>query len=178
MNFGANAQVLWLTGLPGSGKTTIAKRVIDELHKREIKAEMLDGDEIRRVISSELGFSKADREMHAHRVIYLSKLLSRNGIVAVVALISPYRSIREYARKNLENFVEVWVKCSLQTCQRRDPKGLYKTASQGKMSNLTGIQDPYEPPNHPEIVLDTEMNNPEQCSNIVLEHLFKKLIYP
>jgi adenylylsulfate kinase len=121
-----------------------------------LKAEVLDGDELRRAISSELGFSKQDRETHARRVTYISQLLCRNGIITIVALISPFRSFREYARNLIgENFVEVWVNCPLETCLRRDPNGLYKKAQEGKILNLTGIQDPYEPPINPEVVLNT-----------------------
>jgi len=174
MKANGNACVVWLTGLPGSGKTTVGRRIVEDLCKRGIKAEILDGDEIRSAISSELGFSKRDREIHPHRVIYLSKLLSKNGIVAVVALISPYRSIREYARQDLENFIEVWMNCSLETCMSRDPKGLYKNAKEGKVTNLTGIQDPYERPTNPEITLDTDANEPEGCAKIVLEYLQKE----
>jgi adenylylsulfate kinase len=176
INSKSKTHVIWLTGLPSSGKTTISNRIVDELLRRGMKAELLDGDEVRKIISSELGFSKADREIHARRVIYLSKLLSRNGIIVVVALISPYRSIREEARKSLENFIEIWVKCSLQTCLSRDPKGLYKKAKEGKVTNLSGMQDPYEPPEHPEIILDTEIRDPEECCRIVLEYLSKEII--
>jgi adenylylsulfate kinase len=163
--------VIWLTGLSGSGKTTTGR--ILEKHFREIgsRVEFLDGDELRRTISSELGFSKEDRETHARRVAFLSQLLSRNGVITIVALISPYRSFREYARKLGSNFVEVWVKCSLETCMKRDPKGLYKSASKGDIRNMTGIQAPYEPPTNAEVIIDTEEESPEKCAGRIVEYI-------
>ncbi|MGH9979290.1 MAG: adenylyl-sulfate kinase, partial [Nitrososphaeraceae archaeon] len=136
--------VIWLTGLSGSGKTTTGKALEKYFRDKGFKVEFLDGDELRRTISSELGFSKEDRETHARRVAYLGQLLSRNGVITIVALISPYRAFREYARSLIGNFVEVWVHCSLETCIKRDPKGLYKNASRGSITNMTGIQAPYE----------------------------------
>ena len=166
--------VVWLTGLPGAGKTTIAKILEDELRKRQLKVEVLDGDELRRNLSPELGFSKNDRELHAKRVAYISWLLSKNGIIAIVALISPYRSFRQYARDLIgKGFLEVWVKASIETCRKRDPKGVYKSAEQGKISNLTGIQDPYEPPLNPELILNTENEPPEKCRAKVLDLLMR-----
>jgi adenylylsulfate kinase len=174
MSSANSACVIWFTGLPGSGKTTIAQKISNEIHKIGKKAELLDGDEIRKVISSELGFTRSDRETHARRVVYLGKLLSRNGVIAIVALVSPYRSTRFYARRSLDNFVEVWTKCSLETCMKRDPKGLYKNAREGKVTNFTGIQDPYEEPTEPEMILDTEANDAEECTSKLLEYLLAK----
>ena len=165
--------IIWLTGLSGSGKTTTGK--ILEKRFREIgsRVEFLDGDELRRTISSELGFSKEDRETHARMFAFLSQLLSRNGVITIVALISPYRSFREYARNLGGNFVEVWVKCSLETCVRRDPKGLYKSASKGDIRNMTGIQAPYEPPTNAEVVIDTEEEGPEKCADRIIDYVSK-----
>jgi adenylylsulfate kinase len=148
--------VIWLTGLPGSGKTTIARGLEKELKARGLKVEVFDGDEVRKNLSKGLGFSKEDRDTHNKRVIYVCKLLTRNGVNAIVSLISPYRSTRAYAREQLPKFVEVYLKCSLEECIRRDPKGLYKKALAGEINNMTGIQDPYEEPQNPEVVLDTE----------------------
>jgi adenylyl-sulfate kinase len=148
--------VVWLTGLPGSGKTTIARELEPELKKRGWPVEVLDGDEIRQNLSKGLGFSREDRETHLKRVTYVAKLLSRNGVAVIAAFISPYRNIREYARKETTNFVEVFVKCSVEACAKRDPKGLYKKASAGQIKDLTGPQDLYEEPLHPDLVVDTE----------------------
>jgi len=163
--------VIWLTGLPGSGKTTTARLLESELRARGYRVETLDGDEVRKSLSPDLGFSRADREMHAKRVAYVSHLLARNGIVTIVALISPFHSVRAYARKLIGNFVEVWVKCSVDTCKIRDPKGLYKDAVAGKVSNLTGVQDPYEPPSNPEVIIDTEHETPDFCRRKILTSL-------
>lgn len=159
--------VVWLTGLPGSGKTTIAQALEPELRKLGLPVEILDGDEIRQNLSKGLGFSREDRETHLKRVTYVAKLLSRNGVAVVAAFISPYRSIREYARKETTNFVEVFVKCSVETCARRDPKGLYKKASTGQITDLTGPQDVYEEPTNPDLLLDTEKSNVQECVNAI-----------
>jgi adenylylsulfate kinase len=170
-NSGNAGFVIWLSGLPGSGKTTIAKFLENELRSQGLQVETLDGDEVRRSLSPELGFSKLDRNVHAMRVAYISLLLSRNGVITIVALISPFRSIRDSARKVIGRFVEVWVKCSVETCSKRDPKGLYKLAQQGKLSNFTGIQDPYESPINPEITIDTEHESPDVCGKKIIAAL-------
>ena len=163
--------VVWLTGLPGSGKTTIARELERELKVRGSKFEVFDGDEVRKNLSKGLGFSKEDRDTHNKRVIYVCKLLTRNRVNAVVSLISPYRSTRAYAREQLPKFVEVYLKCSVEECIRRDPKGLYKKALAGEISNMTGIQDPYEEPVNPEVVLDTEHDSSEHNIQKVLSKL-------
>jgi adenylylsulfate kinase len=172
--FEEQASVIWLTGLSGSGKTTTAKLVQSELKERELRVEILDGDELRKTVSAELGFSKQDREIHARRVAHIAQLLSRNGVISIVALISPYRSFREYARKLIGSpFIEVWVNCSIEICNNRDPKGLYKKAKQGQIGNLTGMQDPYEKPLSPEVILDTEKESPQQCARRVVDYLIE-----
>jgi adenylylsulfate kinase len=168
--------VIWLTGLPGSGKTTIAKALYPRLKELGFKVELLDGDIVRKELSPELGFTKQDREIHARRVVYLSKILSRNGIVSIVSLISPYRDFRRYARSETNmnnNFYEVYVKCSLETCIARDPKGLYKKALSGEIKDLTGLQDPYEEPRNPEIIVDTEKQTLEECVNKIINKVLK-----
>jgi adenylyl-sulfate kinase len=163
--------VVWLTGLPGSGKTTIARELEPELKKRGWCVEVLDGDEIRQNLSKGLGFSREDRETHLKRVTYVAKLLSRNGVAVIAAFISPYRNIREYARRETTNFLEVYVKCSVEGCARRDPKGLYKKASAGEIKNLTGPQDLYEEPTKPDLVIDTERLTVQQSVDSVLAML-------
>lgn len=154
--------MIWLTGLSGCGKTTIAQGLIRELKARKIKVELFDGDEVRRNLSKGLGFSKEDRDTHNKRIIYVCQLLTRNGVNAIVSLISPYRSTRAYARENLPKLVEVYLKCSIQECIRRDPKGLYKKALAGEITDMTGIQDPYEEPLNPEVLLDTEHDSSQK----------------
>ena len=163
--------VIWLTGLPGSGKTTIARLLSPKLKELGLKVELFDGDEVRKQLSPDLGFTKNDRELHARRVAYLSKLLARNGIVAIVSLISPYRTFREFARKEIGNFVEVYVKASLDTCIKRDPKGLYKKALHGEITDLTGLQDPYEEPLNPEVVAETEKETVDESSENIIRKL-------
>ena len=163
--------VVWLTGLPGSGKTTIARQLEPEIRKLGWPVEVLDGDEIRQNLSKGLGFSREDRETHLKRVTYVAKLLSRNGVAVVAAFISPYRSIREYARRESTNFLEVYVKCSVETCAKRDPKGLYKKANSGEIKDLTGPQDLYEEPLEPDLVVDTERLTVEQSVKSIVEKL-------
>jgi len=170
--------VLWMTGLPGSGKSTIAslaKKELEEKYGRYV--ELLDGDEVRKGLSSDLGLSREDREEHARRVSYLAKVLARNGVVSIVALISPYRSSRERARALVgdQDFVEVYVKAALATCEKRDPKGLYAKARRGEITNMTGIQDPYEPPSSPHIVIDTDASTPEESTRELIEMLGSRL---
>lgn len=163
--------VVWITGLPGSGKSTIAKGVERELKARGLRVEVFDGDEVRKNLSRGLGFSKEDRDTHNKRVIYVCKLLTRNEVNAIVSLISPYRSTRAYAREQLPNLVEVYLECSIEECIRRDPKGLYKKALAGEINNMTGIQDPYEEPVNPEVTLNTENDPPQQNIRKVVQKL-------
>jgi adenylylsulfate kinase len=172
----AHSPVIWLTGLPGSGKTTIARVLYPKLKELGFKAEILDGDVVRKELSPELGFTKKDREMHAKRVVYLCKLLSRNGVISIVCLISPYREFRRYARTEIcsNNFYEVYVKCSLESCIRRDPKGLYKKALSGEIKDLTGLQDRYEEPENPEIIVNTDEQTLEQYVNVILNGVLER----
>jgi len=164
-------RVIWLTGLSAAGKSTLARALAEKLRAKGHRVEVLDGDEVRQALSPDLGFSKEDRELHNQRVIYLSKLLSRNGVTVIVPLISPYRHIREKAREQLDNFIEVWVKCSLTECIRRDPKGLYKKALDGEIKDLTGLQDPYEEPVCPEVIVDTEKQSVEECVEEIIKNI-------
>jgi adenylyl-sulfate kinase len=168
--------VVWLTGLSGSGKTTIGASLQAQLQELGLRAELLDGDEVRRQLSPDLGFTKADRETHARRVVYLSKLLAKNGIITLVSLIAPYRSFREYARREIVDYVEVYVKTPLETCIKRDPKGLYKKALKGEITDMTGLQDPYEEPVNPELIIETERLTVEESARLILSKL-KELKY-
>lgn len=167
--------VVWLTGLPASGKTTVAKRLEKYLRNRGFRVELLDGDEVRRWLSPEAGFSREDRERHLRRVAYVSKLLARNGVAVIASFVSPYRSVRGQARKLIEDeglkFIEVYVRCSLEECIRRDPKGLYRRAINGEIKDMTGIQDPYEEPLNPEVIIDTENEDPNECAKKVIGKL-------
>ncbi|MFW6134259.1 MAG: adenylyl-sulfate kinase [Elusimicrobiota bacterium] len=163
--------VLWFTGLPCSGKTTVADRVAEELKKKGRKTERLDGDIVRKSLTSDLGFSKQDRDENIKRITFVAKLLSRNGVATLVTFISPYRKKRNQARKETTNFIEVFVKCSVEECEKRDVKGMYKLARKGEIKDFTGISDPYEEPESPEIVLDTEKESVEQSAEKVLEYL-------
>ena len=164
--------VLWFTGLPASGKTTIAKTVKRELIQLGRRVELLDGDELRKKLDPEIGFSPEDRAIHIRRVAYVANLLARNGVSVLVCLVSPYIRTREAARELIGNrFVEVFVKCSLETCIERDPKGLYRRALAGEITNMTGIGDPYEEPPYPDIIVDTEKNTAEGNGKIVLKKL-------
>ncbi len=162
---------VWMTGLPGSGKTTIADEVERRLKEMGRNVEILDGDEVRKGLSSDLGFSKEDRQQHAKRVTYVAKVLSRNGVIVLVGLISPFRAFRQYAREEIGDFIEVFVDTSLDECIKRDPKGLYKKALAGEIKDLTGLQDPYEAPENPELVIPTEDVTVDQAADMVMETL-------
>jgi adenylylsulfate kinase len=159
--------VVWLTGLPSSGKTTIARRLEKYLRSRGFKVEVLDGDDVRKWLSPEAGFSREDRERHLRRVAYVSKLLARNGVVVIASFVSPYRNVRDEARRMVEGeglkFIEVYVKCSLEECMRRDSKGLYEKALRGEIRDMTGVQDVYEEPLNPEVLVDSEKQDPDKC---------------
>lgn len=159
---------IWLTGLSGSGKTTIAGK-LREYFKENRYIEVMDGDEIRKGLSSDLGFSKDDRNQHNRRVIFCSKLLARNGVIVVVALISPYRETRAYAKEQIPNTIEVFVKAPLDICIERDPKGLYKKALAGEIKQFTGIDDPYEEPLEPDLVLETDKETVEDSLNKIIQ---------
>lgn len=151
-----------LTSLPASGKTTIALALAERLRALGHSVETLDGDEIRLDLSADLGFSAEDRKQHNRRVIFVSKLLIRNGIVVLIPLISPYRETRAYAAGELERFVEVYVMCPVEECIRRDPKGLYAKALRGEIKKFTGLDDPYEEPKSPELTVETNLLSVEE----------------
>jgi len=167
---------MWLTGIPGSGKTTLALGLQKFYQQKGLPIEILDGDEIRKTLSKDLGFSPEDRKEHNRRVIFVAKILAKNGVTTIIPLISPYRETRANARKEFPNFVEVWVKASVDECKKRDPKGLYKKALAGEIKNLTGLQAPYEEPENAELVLDTEKHSVEESVDLIISTV-KKLGY-
>lgn len=162
---------LWFTGLPCSGKTTIAEVVDPELRARGLNVESLDGDEVRKNLSKDLGFSKKDRDTHIRRMGFIAKLLSRNGVATLGAFVSPYREVRGYLRSEIENFIEIYVKCPVEVCIERDVKGMYKKALAGEIKNFTGISDPYEEPLNPELIVETDKETLEESAAKVLEKL-------
>jgi len=163
---------IWLTGLSGAGKSTVARIVQRDLSARGELVEVLDGDVVRARLSGDLGFSRTDRDTNVRRIAFVADLLSRNGVTAIAAVISPYRDTREEARALMpDRFVEVYVKASVQECARRDVKGLYRRAFAGEIEEFTGVSDPYEAPVGAEIVLDTEAQTPEQSAARVLAYL-------
>jgi adenylyl-sulfate kinase len=162
---------VWLTGLPCSGKSTLARALEQRLRSIERQVEVLDGDEVRTRLTKGLGFSKADRDENIRRIAYVAKLLTRVRAVAIVAVVSPYREIRDEARAEIGHFVEVYVKCSLEECIRRDIKGLYAKALRGEIPNFTGVSDPYEPPNRPEVTVDTGAEEAGESLSKILHQL-------
>jgi adenylyl-sulfate kinase len=170
---------LWLTGLPRAGKSTIAGLVAGRLRARGVeRIELLDGDEVREGLCRDLGFSREDRTENIHRIAFVSKLLTRNGVATIVAAISPYREDRELAREDIQAFIEIWCKASVEACAERDYKGLYEKAMRGEITNLTGVNDPYEEPEDADLVLDTVSETPEQSSDRVMTLLEEKGYVP
>ncbi len=162
---------LWLTGLSGAGKSTLAEVIKQRLKERGRNVELLDGDEVRTHLSKGLGFSREDRDTNIKRIAFVAKLLTRNGVATISAAIAPYREARTWARQEIGNFVEVYVKCALEVCRRRDVKGLYKLVDEGKIKHFTGVNDPYEEPEHPEVIVETDKKSIEEC----VQKIFTKL---
>jgi adenylylsulfate kinase len=163
--------VLWLTGLSGAGKSTVAAKLAPTLAEHGHRVELLDGDEVRQNLCQGLGFSRADRDTNIARIGYVAGKLAKHGVAVLVAAISPYRQARDQVRGQVEVFVEVFVAAPLATCAERDPKGLYAKALAGEISNFTGVSDPYEPPLHPEITLHTETQSVDESVHQVLAWL-------
>ena len=162
---------VWFTGLPSSGKSTIARLIERQFRGWNLKTELLDGDVIRTNLSKGLGFSKEDRDANIKRIGFVCHLLSRNDVIAIASAISPYREVRDYNRRMIGNFVEVFVKASVDECEKRDVKGLYKKAKAGEIKGFTGVDDPYEEPLQAEVVCDTENETPEQSAAKVITRL-------
>jgi adenylyl-sulfate kinase len=160
---------IWFTGLSGAGKTTISEIVAPALRERGLKIEVLDGDVVRTNLSKGLGFSKEDRDTNIRRIAFVADLLSRNGVGVITAAISPYAEIRDEAHEMMgDRFLEIYVKASVETCAERDVKGLYEKAFKGEIKEFTGVSDPYEAPENPALVLDTENESPEESAQKVV----------
>lgn len=164
--------MIWLTGLSGSGKSTISDRLVATLSRMGVEVEPLDGDQIRSIFPG-TGFSREQREDHLKRVGYLAALLEKHGVTVVASFVSPYEASRRFVREICKNFVEVYVSTPLEECERRDVKGLYKKARDGTLQNFTGISDPYEIPVKPELVIDTTGISVAEASRCVVDYLLK-----
>src|ERR671917_2004691 len=170
---------LWFTGLSGAGKTTITNLLVKDLLQRGSKLEVLDGDVVRENLSKGLGFSKEDRDTNIRRIAFVANLLSRNGVPVITAAISPYKDIRNEAREMMgDRFIEAYVKASVETCEQRDVKGLYAKARSGEIKEFTGISDPYEPPEDPELVIETEQQSAEESAQQILSYLEQRGLLP
>ena len=165
---------LWLTGMSGAGKSTISDRLMQRLREAGAKVELLDGDIVRTNLSQGLGFSREDRDTNIRRIGFVSELLSRNGIIVVVAAISPYRATREEVKGRIANFVEVFVDCPIEVLAERDVKGLYKKALAGEVGNFTGISDPYEPPENADVVARSDRETVEESVDRIWAELMKR----
>jgi adenylylsulfate kinase len=155
MAYAQRGVTVWLTGLPCAGKSTIANDLVRQVRARGYRVELLDGDVVRTNLSKGLGFSRADRDVNVLRIGFVANLLSRNGVVVVVAAVSPYASTRARVRQQVDEFLEVYVACPIDVCERRDVKGMYKKARDGELPAFTGVDDPYEPPAEAEVTVDT-----------------------
>lgn len=162
---------IWFTGLPSSGKSTIARILERRFRQEGLKCELLDGDVVRTNLSKGLGFSREDRDANIKRIGFVAHLLTRNNVIAIGAAISPFREARDYNRKLIGNFVEVYVKCPVDECEKRDVKGLFKKARAGEIKGFTGVDDPYEEPLHPEVICETEKQTAEESADKVIRKL-------
>jgi adenylyl-sulfate kinase len=162
---------VWFTGMSGSGKTALALRLEKELRERGLKVERLDGDIVRQSLTRDLGFSKEDRDKNIERVTFVAKLLTRNGVAVLCSFISPYRAVRAKVKEEVGNFVEVYCYATLETLIERDVKGLYEKAIAGEIENFTGISDPYEPPENPDVTIDSGKESLEESLDKILRKL-------
>lgn len=165
---------VWLTGLSGAGKSTISERLRFELEERGRTVEVLDGDEVRTHLSRGLGFSREDRDTNVARIAFVASLLTKHGAAVITAAISPYEEARAEAGRRIGDFIEVYVRCSLDELVRRDVKGLYVKALRGELPHFTGVSDPYEAPTSPDVVVDTEAQTVEQSVGEILAELERR----
>lgn len=162
---------VWFTGLPSSGKSTLARLLERILQERGLRVAVLDGDEVRQKLSKGLGYSKEDRDENIRRIAYVAKLLTQCGAVAICCAISPYRAVREEARHEIKRFIEIYTRCPIEVCKQRDPKGLYERALRGEIKNFTGISDPYEEPLSAELIVETDRESPQQSLAKIVKYL-------
>ncbi len=168
----SNGLVAWIEGRPVSGNTTLSTAVAERLRAAGYRVEILDGDEVRRMFSPELGFSRKDREFHARRVSYVARMLARNGVAVLVAMITPYETSRQAARATVgEGFTEIWLRCPIEVCRQRDTKGLYKRSVPSGGTRVTGVDDPFEEPLNPDLVVDTATESISESTKRILDHL-------
>lgn len=163
--------VVWFTGLPSSGKSTIAQAVYQRLFDRHCAVELLDGSEVRESLSRGLGFSREDREENVRRIGYVAKLLARNGVIAICAAVSPYRATRDEVRQNTTNFLEIYVDCPVSVAESRDADGMYERARRGEIIEFTGVNAPYEPPTAPEVHIHADRESVDEAAQRVLRTL-------
>ncbi len=165
---------VWFTGLSGAGKTTLSRGVAQQLRAWGLPVEVLDGDVMRQHLTKGLGFSKEDRDENIRRIAFVAGLLTRQGVIVLVSAISPYRAARQEVRQHIGNFIEVFVDAPLEVCESRDVKGLYRKARAGLIQHFTGIDDPYEPPEYPEVVCKTAEQSISECIDLVMQTLKSK----
>lgn len=164
---------LWFTGLPCSGKSVLADVVAQNLRERGMKVERLDGDIVRKSLTRDLGFTEEDRNMNIERVTFVAKLLTRNGVAVLASFVSPYNKIRAFSRKEIGDYILVYVKCPVEVCEERDVKGMYTKARAGEIKNFTGINHPFEEPNHADIIIESDKQTIEESKAIILKALDK-----
>lgn len=169
---------LWFTGLPCSGKTVLANAVAEDLRKKGMKVERLDGDIVRKSLTRDLGFTEEDRNMNIERVTFVAKLLTRNGVAVLASFVSPYNKIRDYSRNEIGDYILVYVKCSLDECEARDVKGMYAKARAGEIKDFTGIDHPFEEPDRIDILVETDKQTVEESKKVILRALEEKGYLP
>ncbi|MFW9988148.1 MAG: adenylyl-sulfate kinase [Candidatus Odinarchaeota archaeon] len=162
---------LWFTGLPCSGKTVLADAVAEDLRTRGMKVERLDGDIVRKGLTRDLGFTEEDRNMNIERVTFVAKLLTRNGVAVLASFVSPYNKIRTFSRKEIGDYILVYVKCTIEECENRDVKGMYAKARAGEIKDFTGIDHPFEEPDNADIIVETDKQTVEESKEIILKAL-------
>jgi len=171
----AKGYTIWFTGLSGSGKTTIAKELVKKLRDKNIPVVLLDGDDVRKTVSKDLGYTREDRDKHITRVADICKIITSNGVLNIACVVSPTEKIRKYAKNKIKNFIEVYTKCPIEVCEKRDAKGHYKNVKEGKIKDFVGITIKYEEPKNPDIVLETNKYSIEECVSKLMEYLEKKI---